>query len=83
LPDRRSVDAVLRQRFPKEPPGDLLARWVAELAAPERRAMSGLSLAPDALAQLSAALRDGTDDALSRVGTPTAPPALLRDLFVT
>jgi len=81
LPDRQSIDDVLRQRFPTEVPGELLARWVVELAAPERRGLSGLSLQPDALAHLTAALRDGAEDALTRVGTPTPPPTMLRDLF--
>jgi hypothetical protein len=44
LPDRASVDAILRQRFPDRDPAEMLAGWLEELSAPDLRGVSGLQL---------------------------------------
>jgi hypothetical protein len=81
LPDRAAIDTVLATRYPGEDPGELLARWVAELASPEQRGISGIALGTDALASVTEALRAGRTGALGSVGLREPPPTILEDLF--
>lgn len=81
LPDRRSVDTILAQRFPGSDAGALLSRWVSELAAPEQRGVSGLDLDDAAMAALTKALRAGQTGQLGAIDLEGPPPSLLEDLF--
>jgi len=83
LPDRASIDKVLAQRFPGEDPGELLARWVTELASPLLRGISGLVMDEAKTAAVAAELRAGCTEALSGVKLAGPPAELLRDLFRT
>jgi hypothetical protein len=83
LPDRRSVDTILGQRFPDSDPGTLLSQWVTELAAPDQLGVSGLALDGAELASLTQALRDGRTAALGAVELAGHTPAMLQDLFRT
>jgi hypothetical protein len=83
LPDRASMDKVLAQRYPGEDSGDLLARWVTELASPPRRGISGLVMDEAETAAVAAELRAGCTEALSGVKLAGPPAELLRDLFRT
>lgn len=83
LPDRRSVDKVLAQRFPGQDTGALLSRWVTELASPAQRGISGLVMNEAETATIASELRAGRTDALSGVKLAGAPADLLGDLFRT
>lgn len=80
LPDRRSVESLIRQRFPGEAPGPVLVRWVSDLSAPAMRGLSGLALSPEALSSLAEAIL-GSSDALGSIPLGRRPPELLEDLF--
>jgi hypothetical protein len=79
LPDRSSVNTILARQFPRSDPGLLLARWVTELAAPERRGISGLVMDERATAVVAKALQSGDTGALGNVGVKV--PTMLEDLF--
>ncbi len=83
LPDRRAIESAVRQLHPDEDPGQLIADWVSELASPEFRGISGLSMGSDQLERLQHNLRQGESDAaLGEVAAQWSPPPLLEKLFV-
>lgn len=79
LPDRSSVNTILCQQFPQTDPGLLLARWVTELAAPDRRGLSGLVMDDKATTVVIEALQRGDTAALGDVSVKV--PTALKDLF--
>ena len=79
LPDRSSVNTILCQQFPQTDPGLLLARWVTELAAPDRRGASGLVMDDKATTVVIKALQSGDTSALGDVSVKL--PTMLKDLF--
>jgi hypothetical protein len=82
LPDRSSIHTALNQLFPGEDADELVLGWVRELASPEFRGISGLSLGADDLDLLQRQLLEGgTDDALDVIASRWKPPALLEKLF--
>lgn len=82
LPDRASIHRAMEQLFPGQDPSKLIADLVEELASPEYRGISGLSLGADELAMLTSQLREGdADDALGAVSAQWKPPSLLETLF--
>lgn len=85
LPDRASQASILSRLFPGEPPGEILASLVGELAAPEVRGASGVVLSADELQQLQDALRanasGGSTADLSRLSEKVGRVDLLRRLF--
>jgi len=86
LPDRSSVDLILRAKFPDQNPADLLAQWVGELNSPQLRGLSGLRLSDDELAGVNAALhserQDGrSSDALELLGSKVVHTPLLETLL--
>ncbi|MDQ4145922.1 MAG: hypothetical protein M3198_19680 [Actinomycetota bacterium] len=62
LPDRASVDAILKCMFPAEDPASLLARWVEELNSPALRGISGLRLTNEELSAFRSALHNAGND---------------------
>lgn len=82
LPGRSSIHDVMGQIFPGKDSSQLIADLVEELASPEYRGISGLSLSADELAQLKCQLlTDGGTDLLGGVATRWKPPSLLESLF--
>ncbi len=83
LPDRRSINMAIRQLFPGSDPDKLVAEWIRELASPEFRGISGLTLADAELDTLESRLADqGSDGGLGLVADRWNPPSLLEKLFV-
>lgn len=88
LPDRAAVDAIVRELFPNQEPGQVLATWVRELAAPAMRGVSGLQVTDDELEALCVNLRDQAPESQSSAGLRTLasgirPPPLLEQLFTS
>jgi len=86
LPDRTSVDIILRSKFPDHEPADLLAQWVGELNSPMLRGVSGLRLSDDELNAVNAALHgepqdSGTSDPLRLLGSKVVHTPLLETLL--
>ena len=82
LPDRTSIHRAMEQLFPGQDPSKLIVDLVEELASPEYRGISGLSLGPDELATLTSQLHEsGTGEALGAVAARWKPPSLLETLF--
>ena len=82
LPDRASIHRAMEQLFPGQDPSKLIVDLVEELASPEYRGISGLSLGADELAMLTSQLHEGgTGEALDAVAAQWKPPSLLETLF--
>jgi len=82
LPDRASIHRAMAQLFPGQDPSQLIVDLVEELASPEYRGISGLSLGADELAMLTSQLHEGgTGEALGAVAAQWKPPSLLEALF--
>lgn len=81
LPDRTSIRTVLRQLHPDEDPDELIVRWIRELASPELRGVSGLSLRPEELDEMSARLSSASDP-ITALSERWRPPTLIEKLFV-
>ena len=82
LPDRRSIQKVMQQRFPGEDTDELMAGWVAELSSPRYRGISGLILGSDELERLKARILAGeSDPALGALASEWRPPPVLENLF--
>jgi hypothetical protein len=82
LPDRASIHRAMEQLFPGQDPSKLIVDLVEELASPEYRGISGLSLGADELAMLTSQLHEGgTGEALDVVAAQWKPPSLLETLF--
>jgi hypothetical protein len=73
LPDRASIAAIVEAVYPGANPNELLADWVAELATPRYRSVSGLRLDPSELRTLVNG--DGTLNGDGTVNGDEAPPA--------
>jgi hypothetical protein len=83
LPDRQSIRGAVSQAFPDEDPDLKILSWVRELASPELRGISGLTINEKELDLLQHRL--GAPDAgavLDLVAERWAPPSLLEKLFV-
>lgn len=87
LPDRSSVDTIVRGLFPDKEPADLLARWVEELSSPELSGISGLRLTDAEVQAVRAALhgddgrgssQDGLETLASKIVSTPLLEALLR-----
>jgi hypothetical protein len=82
LPDRASIHLAMEQLFPGQDASKLIVELVQELASPEYRGISGLSLGADELAVLTSQLHEaGTGEALDAVAAQWKPPSLLETLF--
>jgi hypothetical protein len=81
LPDATSIQSVLRQIYPEQQPGDVLAAWVTDLSHPRNRELGGISLSADSLAQLTDALRACDPEARRAMSTRVRIPKLLAPLF--
>lgn len=83
LPDRRSIHRAIAQLFPDEDPERLVLGWVRELASPEYRGISGLTLGPEDLRLLEKRLNDdGSGAVLDDVAERWKPPRVIETLFV-
>ncbi|MDQ6838177.1 MAG: hypothetical protein M3137_07585 [Actinomycetota bacterium] len=83
LPDPRTVLRVIGQLFPGRDAGVLLGDWVAELASPALRGISGVNLSADRQAELRRALRllPGADGSVEGGTSSTSRLSLLAELF--
>ena len=83
LPDRTSIHRAMEQLFPGQDPSKLIVDLVEELASPEYRGISGLSLGPDELATLTSQLHgSGTGEALVCGSGPVEAPVAVGDLVL-
>jgi hypothetical protein len=78
LPDRASIAAMVEAVYPGADPNELLADWVAELATPQYRSVSGLHLDPSELRTLVNG--DGTRPINHQDFKAEVPP-LIENLF--
>lgn len=86
LPDRTSVYAILKQLFPDQLPGQVLARWVDELSAPQHSGVSGFLLNDSDREVLRTALESDADEgsvekALSSLSSKVSTTPLLELLL--
>jgi hypothetical protein len=81
LPDRRSINSAIAQAFPGEDPDLLILKWVRELASPEYRGISGLSLGSEDFEVLQGQLAGSASDTLTMVASRWKPPSVLEKLF--
>jgi len=79
VPDRTSIDTLLRARFPDESPGTLLARWVEELSSERLRDISGLRLSDGERDAVCRALAGGGGD-IAALGSAVRNTPLLEAL---
>jgi hypothetical protein len=82
LPDRESIESAVSQIQPDEDPASVINRWIRELASPEFRGISGLSLRQEELDVVQAMLFDrGVGEALEGFAAHWDPPSLLKIFF--
>ena len=84
LPSRTAIESVLGQLAPGRDSDEVLMEWIEELASPELRGVSGLSLSEDDRVALRAQLRgDSLTESLSSVSAKFGRTSILDYLVRT
>jgi hypothetical protein len=82
LPTRTAIESVVDQIAPERASDDLLMEWIEELASPQLRGVSGLSLSAEERAELRLRLRsDSLTDSLGTLSAKFDRPSILNHLI--
>jgi predicted metal-dependent enzyme (double-stranded beta helix superfamily) len=82
LPSRFAIESVLNQIAPDRASDELLMEWIEELASPQLRGVSGLSLSDDERTELRLRLRgDSLTDSLGTLSGKFDRPSILNHLI--